>query len=247
MKFVYQFRTKENVPREGVINAANRDAAYSALRSQGIRPERVREAPGVFNKLFGKGKRWLAIGVLVLVACVLGGLALHWNGVVSDVQGGMMSPTDRHQIYGEPALMEELARCGYASVFPDLGDRFLALFAQPGVLVAVEGPDWFRKNGALLSSAPLGSVSINETDCREVRELKQIVLGMRVELREYLSNGIGTYESFVHRLVERQVRECQIYNQIKNELSNEKGREAYEQKNAVLRKIGLPTVLPPEG
>ena len=42
------------------------EAAYAALRAQGIKAGHVDEAPGVFNKLFGKGKRWMAIAVLVV-------------------------------------------------------------------------------------------------------------------------------------------------------------------------------------
>ena len=54
-----------------MVNAPSLDAAYKLLKSQGIKPGRVVEAPGFFNKLFGKGKRWLAIGALIVVAAVL--------------------------------------------------------------------------------------------------------------------------------------------------------------------------------
>ena len=71
MKFLYEYRTSDNAKHSGTICAASRDAAYAAIKELGVRPSRVVEAPGFFNKLFGKGKRWLAIaalGVLVIVA-----------------------------------------------------------------------------------------------------------------------------------------------------------------------------------
>ena len=56
MKFTYQYRTKDNAIQHGVVSATDKDAAYAALRAYGIKPSRVEELPGFFNKLFGKGK-----------------------------------------------------------------------------------------------------------------------------------------------------------------------------------------------
>ena len=66
MKFLYTYRTPDNKQHRGEIAAATKEAAYAALRAQGIKAGHVDEAPGVFNKLFGKGKRWMAIAVLVV-------------------------------------------------------------------------------------------------------------------------------------------------------------------------------------
>ena len=41
MKYKYLYQTKENQNCEGFIDARNRDAAYAALRKQGIRPYRL--------------------------------------------------------------------------------------------------------------------------------------------------------------------------------------------------------------
>ena len=57
MKFIYQYRTSDNEVKRGEIVAPDREAAFQLLRAQGIKPARLEEAPGVFNKLFGKGKR----------------------------------------------------------------------------------------------------------------------------------------------------------------------------------------------
>ena len=71
MKFLYEYRTSDNAKHSGTICAGSRDAAYAAIKALGVRPSRVVEAPGFFNKLFGKGKRWIAISLLAAVAVVL--------------------------------------------------------------------------------------------------------------------------------------------------------------------------------
>lgn len=71
MKFLYEYRTRENELKEGAIDAPNREAAFAALKAQGIRPARLYDAPGLLNKLLGKGKRWTAIAVLSVVCAVL--------------------------------------------------------------------------------------------------------------------------------------------------------------------------------
>ena len=66
MKFNYEYRTSDNKLHNGVVRAANRDDAFAVLKSRGIRPIRVIDSPGFFNKLLGKGKRWTAIVLLAL-------------------------------------------------------------------------------------------------------------------------------------------------------------------------------------
>ena len=68
MKFVYEYRTSDNALHHGSVAAADRDAAFAALKARGVRPARLVEAPGFLNKLFGKGKRWIAIAVLSVAA-----------------------------------------------------------------------------------------------------------------------------------------------------------------------------------
>ena len=70
MKFNYEYRTSDNKLHGGVVRAASRDDAFAVLKARGIRPGRVTEASGVFNKLFGKGKRWIAIVALAVALVV---------------------------------------------------------------------------------------------------------------------------------------------------------------------------------
>ena len=77
------------------------------------------------------------------------------------------------------------------------------------------------------------------SDSREVRELREIVNGMREELREYLANGNGTPRSYWRRLLERTQQEMQIYERTRRELENEKNEAVWEEKNEALRRLGL--------
>ncbi len=241
MKFVYQYRTADNVLKRGEIAAPDREAAFQSLKAQGIRPARLDEAPGFFNKLFGKGKRWIAIAVLTLIAAIL---AMQ---VQTRKPTSPQHSSPRHQIYGDPGFMAELEREDYASVFPEVGDRYLAHFAQPGAIVKFSSAKWRNEMAKSLPNVLEAPLTVSASDSREIRELKQIVLGMRDELRNYLSKGYGTYESFVKRMEERQTREVQIYLQAKNELANETDPAVFERRNASLRLIGLRTIPVPEG
>ena len=90
-------------------------------------------------------------------------------------------------------------------------------------------------------------IQIAANDSREVRELKQIVNGIREEMRGYLANGNGTPRSFWHRLNERTLSEMQIYEHTRRELERETKPKIWEQKNESLRILGLRTIpTPPE-
>ena len=88
-------------------------------------------------------------------------------------------------------------------------------------------------------------IQIAVDDSREVRELKQIVNGMRAEMRGYLANGNGTPRSFWRRLNERTLSEMQIYERTRRELEKETHPEIWEQKNESLRILGLRTIPAP--
>lgn len=250
MKFNYQYRTPDNRLQSGSIDAPTRDAAYVALKRMGIRPSRVVEAPGFFNHLFGKGKRWIAICVLMGVATLSLAFAMSMRRKANEASVVSLSrlnaPADRHQIYGEPALMERLGREDYASVFDSIGDRYLAHFAQPGRTVSFTNTAWRSEMACAIANLSAARIEVSFDDVREVRELKQIVLGMREELHDYLSNGVGTCATFVRRVEERQQREIQIYIQAKEDLKHKNKVSEYERINASLRRIGLPTILVPD-
>lgn len=173
MKFLYQYRTPDNEKHDGVIFAANRDAAYAALKKRGIKPCRFDEAPGFFNKLFGKGKRWMAIGVLSLALMATLVLYRSFASRAVVLGDGVSAATvlPRHQIANLPTNWV----CYVDSLFQDPVDRVFARHAQPGIEVV---------------GRPV------QSDCPPemrgspwVDELRRVVAGMRVESRAYLNLG----------------------------------------------------------
>ncbi|MBR5548345.1 MAG: hypothetical protein IKU71_01315, partial [Kiritimatiellae bacterium] len=161
----------------------------------------------------------------------------------------------RHQIYGDPAIMEGLERGDFAAVLPRTGDQMLAVFAQPGKLMCAKGANP-RLLDATMEAAFAGyakdelsaesDIAIDAGEERELRELKQIVNGIREEMRYYLANGNGTPRSFWRRLNERTTQEMQIYERTRRELENETSPETWESKNEALRRIGLRTIANPK-
>ena len=242
MRFVYEYRSSDNAHHEDVIDAPNREAVFTALKSRGIRPASVREAPGFFNKLFGKGKRWIAIVALSIL--VVGALcAVQTNRrTIRTIRQSQFAPMPRHQIYGDPVLMDELAKSGFGTVFANAGDRILARYAEPGVAVerlsAVSRKDAAAELERALAEEPV----LSPEDLREVGELKRIVLGMREELRRYLANGVGTCETYLRRLDERQTEEVQIRARPVAELKLTNDEAVRVRRNAELRALGLRTI-----
>lgn len=202
------------------------------LRKSGVRPMKVWPAPGLLNRISALGKRGLAIILLslALIAIMVG------RGLRSAPPANTLSqPSPRHQIYGDPALMSELRATGYANVFENEGDRILAFYAQPGADV----PTAATNHTALTLAS---TFAFSSDDPREVQELKSIVLGMKDELREYLANGVGTTETYLRRLQERQAEEAAIFERERDALKNIDDPAEYERVNAALRKIGLKTI-----
>lgn len=245
MKFIYEYRTKDNVRHEGVISAASRDAAFAALKAQGIRPGSVKEAPGFFNKVFGKGKRWIAIALLALVAAVSTTVALLQSepATLAVIDGSM-----RRQILGDSAIIEKGVRTSWSDVFSKEGDRFLASFALPGqppAIVRVKQEDF----QSVLSSQS----EVKESDSLEARQVKTIVEGMKREARAYLEAG-GTIEKYCRRLIRRQQLEIGYYTRAEREINMaSKNRmpaveleKLWEKRNSELRQMGIKPVSIPE-
>ena len=250
MKFIYQYRTPDNKQHEAVISAPTKDAAYAALKAQGVKPGRMYEAPGVFNKLFGKGKRWIAIvvlGALCLVLCLVVRSMKEESAYLGSVD--FITSTARRQLVGDIAVIEKGIKEGWGDVFDQEGERYLASFAIPSV-----GTPYARS--ALSDAEVLASlgreVLVNEDDGIEARQIKSMVVGMKDELRRYLAAG-GKVEVYRKRLVERQSEEIAIHHRVKNEVENarksmkENEFVAYwEKRNAELRNLGLRLVPMPE-
>ncbi len=253
MKYTFAYKTSDGVRHEDSIEAASRDEVFEALRRQGIRPIKVVAADGSKANGEVRGLRKRAVFALVALAAVVAGVVAYFGGERTGAATAANSATSapRHQIYGDPATVEGLERGDLAAHLPRLGDQMLAVFAQPGKLMCARGANPRRIDGksyAIFEEYARNDldvendISIDTAESREITELKQIVNGMREEMREYLANGNGTPRSFWRRLNERTAQEIQIYERTRRELEKETSEEVWEQKNDALRRLGLRTI-----
>lgn len=239
MKFSYQYRTSDNVVHSGVIDAADRDAAFDLLKSSGVKPYGIAEVPGLYNKLLGKGKRWTAIVALAVLVALVGVKYVKASRTLRTMtEATAFAP--RHQIYGDPSILEELESSGYSSVFAVAGERILAAYAQPGRLQAAD-MSVRPERAALIGASLTNEIRFVEGEPPEVAELKRIVNGIKEEMRECLSGG-DTFESYLEQLDIRQENEANIYRRVFEELKGTEDDEVWEARNASLRAMGLQTV-----
>ena len=258
MKFIYSYTTRQNERREGLtIYAPNRDAAFSELNRQGIRPYRLNPAPGLWNKMLSIG--WGGLAILVLAAG-LGLLAavsltqrkdimeLEQDGDVREIVSEAITSKVRRQLIGDQGVIEKGIRTGWSDVFEHEGERFLASFAIPGVPATVR-----TTNVAALEESLGRKVSADETDGMEARQIKAMVEGMKDELRRFIAAG-GSIEQYGRRLVARQDEEISICNRARNEIEQaaknnpDKSEIAnlVDCRNDELRRMGIKPIQMPE-
>ena len=254
MRYIYEYKTKENEQRSGEFCAASRDDVYRELRKQGIKPYKVYLAPGLLNRIQSYGKRTAAILVLGAGCLVLGAFYLRTSKDLTDLSSDYTSLSDkfenttRRQVIGDTAVIEKGIRTGWADVFPEEGERFLASFAIPGVPAGQRNTTEEEIKAALSRR-----IEPSESDGIEARQIKSMVEGMKEELRNFLQNG-GTIKVFGNCLVERQETELGYYNRTKGELEtmknsgmDPKALEAlWEKRNNELRQMGVKLVPMPE-
>ena len=249
MRFVYEYRTADNSRHTGAVDARSRDDAYAALKARGIRPSRVEEAPGFLNALFGKGKRWLAIGVLCAL-CVVLVVIIHSTPTPSTYTS--FDDRTRRQLIGDAAVIEKGIATGWAEVFPDAGERFFASYAIPGVVPAVSSVTEEQLREAIGEGKRDEGRGKREEGI-EVRQMRALVEGMKEECRRYIADGTSL-RAYCSALRQRQEQEIGYYQRAKAEIEQAAkaglGRAEllalWERRNAQLRKIGVKHVPLPE-
>ena len=250
MKFLYEYRTPDNAKHNGVICASDREAAYAQLKKQGIKPCRFAEAPGILNKLFGKGKRWIAICVLALALAVSLAFALRPSGRPFEI--ATFDSLTRRQVIGDVALIDQGIRDGWAAVFPEEGERFLASFAIPGVPAGQRSTSEEKLREAL-HSTPTPATYPSGSDSLEARQIRAMVEGMKDEARRFVKAG-GSIAQYGRLLVQRQEEEIAYYNRAKAEIEAaqkakmpaEQLNDLWEKRNESLRQMGVKLVPMPE-
>ena len=252
MKYTYFYKTSDGVRHEATMDAASREAVFETLRARGIKAIKVVAADGSKANGEVRGVRKRVAAAVAVAAAAVVGIAAYFLGESQPITNHQppTTSTPRHQIYGDPVIVERFERGDFDAVLTNRADRMLAWFAQPGKLMCPKGADPRRKAAEFASALnPAGDktgqtrfVSLDEADPREVRELKQIVNGMHRELAAYLANGNGTPRSYWRRLLERTQQEIQIYERTRRELEKEKDEAVWERKNEALRRLGLRTI-----
>ena len=259
MTYTYAYKTSDGVRHEAAMDAESREAVFAALRTQGIKAIKVVAADG--SKANGeiRGVRKRVVMVIVVIAAVVVGIAAFFlgesnNRTIKQSNNSLSAP--RHQIYGDPVIVGAFERGDFGDALTNKADRMLAWFAQPGKLMSPKGVDPRRMAGEFAATYCNMSPDLREVsgtscqflpdDSREVRELKQIVNGMREEMRAYLANGNGTPRSYWRRLIERTQQEMQIRERTRRELEHEKDAAVWEGKNEALRRLGLRTIPNPK-
>lgn len=237
MTYGYSYKTSDGVRHESTFEAKSNEAVFAALRAQGIKPMKVWEIHSPYY--ISKRTRLIIILALALAASLVYTIRLR-RSALSTPHSALTAP--RHQIYGDPATWEDIERDNFASVFKSSGDRILALYAIPGRAVT----DSLGLSRAALLKALENcknkDVVIEKTDSAEAVELKRIVQGMKEELRWYVADGVGSVESYLNRLRERQDEEIRIYERTRLELENCTDNALREERNAALRAMGLRTI-----
>ena len=243
MRFSFEYRTQDNVRHRDVVNAATREEAFALLKSRGVKPFGLKEEPNAVDRIgrfFRRG--WVLFVIGASLAVVTVAVTVSGRRLLVSSSAQLVSP--RHQIYGDPALLEEIVRTDFAQLFAHPGERFLARYAEPGVYR-------FRGNA---ESENLNEIAVALRGCleatipsvageeREIAEYKAIVRGMKLELKEYLSDGVGTADGYLRRLKERLSTERQIRARVLAELAADASVESVRRANETLRAYGLRTI-----
>lgn len=238
------------------MRASSREAVFTALRSQGIRPGWVKESPGLFNKLMGYFARLTTViisTVLITSAIVL---VLLLRKELPNLNTQKSNIESRGQIYGDPSVLQKCELEMWRINMPCEGDQILSMFAQPGddrafIIARVQKAEPLR---LCLDK----DVVVLDSDLPEIAKMKRIVNWLKEELRTYIAAG-GSVEGYLERLYDRQMTEIKIFEARKRALEKIKSEVAtsptadvteairrWEHINGELRNLGLRTVEVPQ-
>ncbi len=249
MKYTFAYKTSDGVRHEDVMNAASREEVFTALRARGIRAIKVVAADGskANGEVHGVRKRVVAV-IVALVGVSVGVVAwfVGSRASVGTVNGlaSFETATTRRQVIGDIAIVEKGIRTGWADIFENEGERFLASFAIPGVKAG-------QRNTTLeeITASLSRSILVNENDSIEARQIKAMVEGMKAEARKYIAAG-GTAIQYGKRLIERQKAEIAVFNRVKTEIEAAKFQmpqdqfeQFSEERNDELRNLGIKPVV----
>ena len=234
--------------------AESREAVFAALRAKGIKAIKVVAADGSKANGEVRGVRKRVLAAAVVGAAVLAGIAVYFlNSRISQRdnfgQTSFVTSQTRRQIVGDTAIIEKGILTGWAEVFSEEGERFLASFAIPGVPAGQRTTTEQALQEALARDGGRGTVG----EGIEARQIRAMVEGMKNEARQFLADG-GTVAQYCRLLVQRQDEEIACHNRAKTEIevANKSGMNRlelvnlWEKRNAALRQMGVKLVPLPE-
>lgn len=242
MKYTYAYKTSDGTRHEASIEAESRDAAFAALRKEGIRPIKVVAADGskANGEIRGVRRRVLATSVATsaLLAIVATGIYYHLRPV--EATPAFEDAQTRRYPIGDAAIIEKGILTGWSDVFTEEGERFLASFAVPGVKAGQR-----NTTAGEIESALGRAIAATAEDGLEAKQIKAMVEGMKAEARAYIAAG-GNVVEYGKRLTERQDAEIAVYERTKVEidearktLSPEAFFSLWEERNDKLRNLGI--------
>lgn len=232
------------------MDAESREAVFVALRKQGIKAIKVVAADG--SKANGeiRGVRKRVLAASVVSAAILTGVLVYSSipDSQSSAAADFLTAQTRRQVVGDLAVIEKGIKEGWASIFPEEGERFLASFAIPGVPAGQR-----NTTEAEIRAALSRTVEVAPEDGIEARQIKAMVEGMKAEARRFVSKG-GSIAAYGRKLVRRQEEEIAYYNRAKAEIEKAQKsnmpvaqlNELWEMRNESLRQMGVKLVPMPE-
>ena len=234
------------------MDAESREAVFTALRAKGIKAIKVVAADGskANGEIRGVRKRVLVASVIVatVIAGAVGVFLVPHPSDTSRTSTDFLTAKTRRQIVGDAAIVEKGIKDGWAEVFPEEGERFLASFAIPGVPAGQRSTTESEIEAALSRM-----VAVEPSDSIEAQQIKAMVEGMKAEAREFCAAG-GTIAAYGRKLVRRQEEEIAYYTRAKLEIENahksgmqtQQLSELWEKRNMSLRQMGVKLVPLPE-
>ena len=238
MTYKYLYQTRENENKSGEIKARNRAEAYAALRKQGIRPYRLIGDDPTWWRRYGI---WCAVALVALVAAAATTVEIFRHTRAE------WRPMKRAQLAGDTQVIAKGVAEGWPGVFDTALDRHLAAYAQPGW--RLEPPEVSDDEIATFAAVLDRPMAREKSEIDEIRQLKNIVLSMRQEMREYLAGG-GSVADYLGFLSERQEQECELRDKARETL--ERAPESLRARawlnlNTRLGELGLPKLPAMEG
>lgn len=246
MKYSYAYKTSDGIRHVGTMEAATRDAAFAALRANGIRPIKVQPEDGM--KANGEvrvyGFRASSVGVLALAVAVTAtgiGLSLGRRSAFQDARHDIrekalalttLSALPRQQIRGSAA--ETSVGAGVSDI-----ERFLAKVAQPARPATFRREDTSQEMAEHLVAFLDAPVAIATNASPELVELKRIIIGLQDEARLILASGRSAREVLQY-FSDRQKMEVEHRKRIVEKV--ESGNLSKDDANAVFRTMGFPEI-----